>query len=404
MRAVERTQIDEEYLDQLLGLESSKIGFYAEVKQKIRELEATNLDLRTKKNELQAVFDAIRDGVLLFDSECRVRYRNHIVPRIFPGESLLGRTCRDLFHADRSKDPEGCPVEGALGGQTRDISFTVQRGARPRYFEATATPIEDAYGSPSRALVFLRDVTDRKVQEMHLMQVEKMSSVGVLAAGVAHEINNPLNSVAGYAEALQRRLREDPALAADPRMASFPDHLEVIVRETYRCKSIIESLLSFSRKSDGAVGAVDLGALVREVLELVRNRARFEKVEIVHDLPEGLAPARGDPAGLRQVILNLALNALQASDGPGQVRIATGEEDDTVTLRVADDGCGIAQEVLDQIWDPFFTTKTVGQGLGLGLSVTYNIVQRHGGSIAVKSREGDGTTFTVRLPSYRHPA
>jgi PAS domain S-box-containing protein len=262
MGVVERTRIDEGLIENLLGLESSKIGFYAEVKQKIRELEASNLDLQTKRNELQAVFDAISDGLAIFDAEGRIQYRNHVCPRLFPGETLLGQTCQGLFHPETRWSPEGCPVEGALRGESRDLDFTFSKGGATRYFEATVTPIDDAHGVPSRALVFLRDVTERRTQELHLVQAEKMSSVGVLAAGVAHEINNPLTSVAGYSEALLRRFREEPALETDPRLEAFPGYLEVIVRETYRCKSIIESLLSFRgfgsriHRAGGPPGAV----------------------------------------------------------------------------------------------------------------------------------------------------
>ena len=403
MAVAERTRIGERDLESLLGLESSKIGFYAEVKQKIQELESINLDLRNKTNELQAVFDSIVDGVVIFDSDGRVQYRNHVCPRMFPGESLLGQPCQRLFHRETRLSSEACPVEAALRGENRHIAFTETKAGLTRHFEATATPIEDAYGRPSRALIFLRDVTERRVQELHLMQAEKMSSVGVLAAGVAHEINNPLTSVAGYAEALLRRLRERPDLAEDDGLVDFPGYLQVIVREAYRCKSIIESLVSFSRKSDGSFAAVHLGDLIREVLELVGHRARYDEVEIRHDLDPFAPFVRGDAAGLRQVILNLTLNAIQAIQGKGSVELSTRAEADRVIFRVRDSGCGIPAEVLDRIWDPFFTTKAVGQGLGLGLSVSYNIVQRHGGHIDVESRQGHGSLFSVFLPALREP-
>jgi PAS domain S-box-containing protein len=399
-----RSAISEASLERLLGLESSKIGFYSEVKQKIRELESTNLDLRTKKNELQAVFDAIGDGVAIFDARARVQVRNHVCPRLFPTETLVGKHCGEIFHTESPSDPEHCPVERALTGESCQVAFSVDRGGRQtHYFEATATPIEDPMGQPTRALIFLRDVTERRLQELLLLQAEKMSSVGVLAAGVAHEINNPLTSVGGYAEALLRRLRERPVPSDDPEWDVFPRYLEVIVREAHRCKAIIESLLSFSRKSDGAMGTVDLKALVHEVLQLLHHRARYEEVEISERIRPDLPPLRGDAAGLRQVVLNLVLNALQAIEGSGAVEIQARQEGDLVLLEVRDTGCGIPQDVLEQIWDPFFTTKKVGHGLGLGLSVTYNIVRRHGGRIQVESRPGQGSKFTVSLPLQQEP-
>ena len=397
MKKILRTTVDEASLDRLLGLESSKIGFYSEVKQKIQELEAANLGLRAKSSELQAVFDSISDGVAIYDNNGCVQHRNHICPRMFPLETLVGRSCRKLFHPDLEHSPDKCPVERALKGENVQFSFTsTVAGMETRYFDATVTPIEDHSGK-NRALMFLRDVTDRRSQELQLVQAEKMSGIGVLAAGVAHEINNPLTSVAGYAEALLRRFRDDPGLAQDPRLDAFQKYLEVIMRETYRCKGIIDSLLSFSRKSDGSVGSVDLNRVLQEVLELVRHKSRYEHIEILEFLQHDLPPVLGDGAGLRQVLMNLLLNAHQAIQGAGIVEISTFREDQIGVIRIKDSGCGIPPDQLAQIWNPFFTTKTVGQGLGLGLAITYNIIQRQGGEIQVESQKGEGATFTVRL-------
>jgi signal transduction histidine kinase len=269
--------------------------------------------------------------------------------------------------------------------------------------DASATPIEGPSGHPRRALVLLRDVTDRRHQELQLLQAEKMSSIGVLAAGVAHEINNPLTSVGGYAEALLRRRRDDPELRDDARLDVFWDYLAVIMREAHRCKGIIDGLLSLSRKSDGLMTTVELNPLADEVLDLLGFEARGINVEIVRRLSRDLRPVNGDPSGLRQVILNLAINAVQAIEGRGRVTVATRNVGDTVLLEVKDDGCGIAPEHLEQIWNPFFTTKPVGKGLGLGLSLSYNIVRKHRGEISVSTQPGRGTIFTVILPAQVEP-
>ena len=399
MEEIKRTKFDESSLERLLGLESSKIGFYAEVKQKIQELEAANLGLRIKTNELQAVFDAISDGVVIYDHQGNVQHRNHVCPRLFPRETTVGKSCAALFHPDQRHAPSQCPVEQALGGDTMQISFTATRNdGITRYFDVTATPIVDPKVE-TRALVFLRDVTDKRLHELQLMQAEKMSSIGMLAAGVAHEINNPLTSVAGYAEALLRRFRTEPELTEDPRLTDFRKYLEVIIRESYRCKGIIDSLLTFSRKSDGSVGLVNVNDILREVLELIRHKSRFEKIEITEFLQQDLRAVKGDASGLRQVFMNLTMNAFQAIEGGGTVEISTFDQDGMVTASICDTGCGIPPELLDQIWDPFFTTKEVGKGLGLGLAVTYNIIKKHGGEIHVESKQGVGSKFTVRLPS-----
>lgn len=399
MQGIRRTQIDAPSLERLLGLESSKIGFYSEVKQKIQELEAANLGLRIKTGELQAVFDAISDSVVIYDNHGCVQHRNHVCPKQFPTETIVGRSCSSMFHPDSERSAEKCPVESALAGNSMQMSFTTLKGAgESRYYDVTATPIEDP-NDKNRALVFIRDVTEKRVNELQLLQAEKLSSIGMLAAGVAHEINNPLTSVAGYAEALVRRFRDEPGLVDDPRLRDFKKYLEVIIRESYRCKGIIDSLLSFSRKSEGTVGLVDINQILKEVLELVRHKARNENIELRELLQADLPLINGDPSGLRQVFMNLTMNALQAIDGPGYVEIATGIQNGTVVASITDSGCGIPLALMDQIWDPFFTTKGVGQGLGLGLAVTYNIIKKHGGEISVESKQNKGTKFTVRLPA-----
>lgn len=393
-----RTLVDEPNLERLLGLESSKIGFYSEVKQKIQELEAANLGLRVKTGELQAVFDAISDSVVIYDYNGCVQHRNHVCPGVFPTETIVGRSCRLLFHPDKERSPEQCPVEQALAGESMQMSFSVNRGGEgTRYFDVTATPIEDPNES-TRALIFIRDVTEKRLNELQLVQTEKMSSIGMLAAGIAHEINNPLTSVAGYAEALLRRFRSEYGLEEDARLGDFKKYLEVIIRESYRCKGIIDSLLSFSRKSESSVGPVDVNEILGEVLELVRHKARNESIDIREAMQSDLPPIHGDAAGLRQVFLNLTMNALQAIEGPGMIAISTFSNGSTVTATISDNGCGIPASSMDQIWTPFFTTKDVGRGIGLGLTVTYNIIKKHGGQIDVETEQGKGSTFTVRLP------
>jgi PAS domain S-box-containing protein len=396
-----RTTMDESALERLLGLDNSKIGFYAEVKQKIHELEAANQGLRSKSSEFQALFDSISDGVVVYGNRGVVQHRNHVCPHYFPQETLPGCSCRELFHPEHESAPNECPVERALAGERVEISLSSQlTDGKVRYFDVTATPIEGSKGEQNRALLFLRDVTDKRLQELQLMQAEKLSSIGVLAAGVAHEINNPLSSVAGYAEALLRRFKDEHSLTEDPRFDVFPKYLDVIIRESYRCKSTIDCLLSFSRKSDGSVSNININNILNEVLELVRYKSRYEKIEIQTHFQSDLPDVTGDPAGLRQVCMNLLINAHQAIQGAGIVEITTRlTPQSMVMFEVRDSGCGIAKDVIEQIWDPFFTTKNVGQGIGLGLAVTYNIIKRHGGEISVESQIDKGSKFTVRMPA-----
>ncbi|HJV35157.1 sensor histidine kinase, partial [Geomonas sp.] len=247
-----------------------------------------------------------------------------------------------------------------------------------------------------------RDMSEKRLQEMRLIQAEKMSSIGVLATGIAHEINNPLASVAGCAEALQRRFRDAPELKEDERLDVFPRYLEVITRESYRCKGIIDSLLSFGRKSEGLSVNVDVNSIVLEIAELIGHQSKYRRVRLVTTLKESLPCVEGDPSALRQVCMNLLMNAHQAIGGEGAVEVVTsGPERGMISIAIRDTGCGIPKDHIDRIWDPFFTTKEAGNGTGLGLALTYSIVKRHSGEIRVESSPGQGTLFTVLLPVSR---
>lgn len=368
--------------------------------QDITSRKQAEVELRNKTNELQAIFDSIDDGITVYDHRGKVQHHNLISPQLFPLETRPGQSCREIFHPDNPSLPHVCAVERALKGERVDTSLVLEReGQKKCHLDITATPIRDALGEKNRALVFFRDVSEKRMQEMHLIQTEKMSSIGVLATGIAHEINNPLTSVAGFAEALQRRFRDDPELKGVPSLEDFPHYLEVIVRESYRCKGIIDYLLNFGRKSDGRSVKVDINMALVEITELLKYQPHDHEVRVVSHLQPDLPGVSGDPSALRQVFMNLLVNAYQAFDAPGQVDVLTETvNQDRVAVTISDNGRGMAPYILEHIWEPFFTTKEVGKGIGLGLALTYSTVKHHGGEIRVDSRVGDGSKFTVLLP------
>lgn len=369
--------------------------------QDISERKQAEAKLRNKKNELQTIFDSVNDAVIVFDHDGGIQHSNHICNRLFPDAKLQEGFCRDLFHPGAIYSPKTCPVERALNGESVETSLVCAMGGdNYLYLDVTANPIKDSLGEKTRALLFLRDVTLKRAQELQAIQTEKMSSIGVLATGVAHEINNPLTSIAGYAEALLRRFSDDSTLVNDNRLDAFQKYLQVIVRESYHCKTIIDSLLNFGRKSDGLIGDVDLNDILLEILELLRHQPFDDKIQIVTALQDRLPSLLGDASGLRQVFMNLLINAHHAIKGAGQVKIETSyaRHEGRVYTKISDTGSGIAPEIIDRIWDPFFTTKATGKGLGLGLALTFNIIKRHGGEISVHSTVGKGSQFTVWLP------
>lgn len=238
----------------------------------------------------------------------------------------------------------------------------------------------------------IREIDSKQEQ---LLQSRKLASIGTFSSGIAHELNNPLNNISLTADTLQE---EDETLAPQERREMVAD----IIHVTERASKIVRNLLDFSREKATAEETVDLGEVVRRTVALIQNQLTLHYVWVEDYIPADLPPVRGDRHKLQQVFLNLLLNALQAMEEGGLIHLEGGtDEQGQVRIEVNDTGRGIPEEHLAHIFDPFYTTKPVGQGTGLGLSIAYGIVQKHGGHIEVRSKVNLGTTFTVYLPIAR---
>jgi two-component system NtrC family sensor kinase len=224
-----------------------------------------------------------------------------------------------------------------------------------------------------------------------LVQKEKLASVGQLAAGVAHEINNPLGTVLLYADILYRETPEDDRQQRED--------LQMIVREATRCKVIVNDLLNFSRQNEVMAQEIDLNELLQELAREVQQQDLYQQVKLLTDLETNLPLIQADPLQLRQVFLNLMNNAAEAMPNSGRLILRTrkGSAAGFVTVQVQDSGTGISEENLNKLFTPFFTTKPIGKGTGLGLAISYGIIKMHRGQISVQSQVGEGTTFTVTL-------
>ena len=248
----------------------------------------------------------------------------------------------------------------------------------------------------------IRDDLDHQVQvrTKQAVRSEQLASVGFLAAGVAHEINNPLAAIAMCAESLEGRLREAIA-PSDPRQTVVHNYLRMIQSEAFRCKGITEKLLDFSRIGPGKRESVELGELVRGVLDMLSHLGKYQRMNLEF-APKEAVVATVNSQEIKQVVLNLLSNALDSLDDGGTVRIDLGQRDGFAELAVTDNGCGMEADVLEHLFDPFFTRRRGGQGTGLGLSITYRIIVDHGGDIAATSLgTGRGSTFRIRLPLAR---
>jgi signal transduction histidine kinase len=243
-------------------------------------------------------------------------------------------------------------------------------------------------------LIIFDDVTDRVSLETQLAQAEKLSSIGLLAAGVAHEVNTPLTVISTQAQMLAKQLPpEDRSSKA----------VEKIIRQTFRASEIVNSLLNFSRTKGATFTAVELNRIISETLVLLDHQIKTTQIEVETHLEPGLPPINGNSDRLQQVFLNLFLNAKDAMPNGGRLRITSWAEDGRVRIDIRDSGVGIAPEHLPRIYDPFFTTKAPGGGTGLGLAVSYGIIHEHSGTIHAESRPGAGTRFELEFPVLRKP-
>ena len=266
------------------------------------------------------------------------------------------------------------------------------------YAENTIAPLMESGNHITHFVSTGKDVTSRRHLEHIVSQSEKLASVGLLAAGVSHEINNPLAVILGFAQSVLLHLKGD-----DPLLLP----LKSIEREALRCRSLVQDLLRFSRApKDEQVGGVDANAAIRESLSLILARSKTSNVELINELAPALPTVKASKHQLQQVVINLCNNAVDATPRGGKVtlrtsvsRVKTGH----VEIQGQDTGAGIPKEIQAQIFEPFFTTKEIGKGTGLGLSLVHEIVQKHRGSIGLRSEIGRGTTFTIYLPAESPP-
>jgi two-component system NtrC family sensor kinase len=250
-------------------------------------------------------------------------------------------------------------------------------------------------GALCRAVDAMADAVDQREEQLKLAarkqigQSEKLASIGRLAAGIAHEINNPLTGVLTFAHLL----RQKGNMSAEDQQ-----DLDLIISETSRVAEIVRGLLDFARERPSEKKPVDINHVIRQTLRLVSGQKLFTDIVVEERLDENLPRITGDENQLQQVILNLTLNASEAMPDGGTLTLTTCAKDGKVRVTVADTGCGIPREHLEDIFEPFYSTKPVGKGTGLGLSVSYGIIQQHGGSLEVESEEGRGTAVTIILP------
>jgi two-component system, NtrC family, sensor kinase len=403
---------------ELLATISGYVGIAIENATLYRSLQRKMEEYERLKEFSENIVESINVGILAADLDDRVESWNTQIERLtgIPRQSAVGRKLAELFPADLADqfervrgrtgihhiykfvlhptalsalpaqpNHEPVPINGA--GQTQVAQAVGQNGSNSTLNVAIAPLVSKDFEQIGRLIIF-DDVTDRAELEQRLVQADKLSSIGLLAAGVAHEVNTPLAVISTYAQMLAKQVANDDQKSI---------LLDKIAKQTFRASEIVNSLLNFSRTSTTSFGDVDLNKVVRETMSLLEHQIQKVGVEVNLDLAGGLPPVHGNAGKLQQVFLNLFLNARDAMDGGGVLSVRTWAEESGARVDVSDTGHGIPPEHIQRIYDPFFTTKGSRKGTGMGLAVTYGIVQEHKGSIEVSSRQG-GTRFHLRLP------
>ena len=388
-------------LKDLVGIEHCKLGFYQELQQKVEQLKGSNLELEKKRKEIQALLDGITDLMVVLSEDLRIQRVNHVFTDWFPGIDPIGRHCYAIFRG-RERRCDDCPALQALDRDQIVKDLCIYKVNDDfKHFEIIASPLKTSPTGERQVLLFKRDVTREKEFQAQFYQAEKMATVGILAAGVAHEINNPLTAILGFAQGLKRRNARLQAQIDAELFADFKEYTETIIKECLRCRDIVQTLLTFSRPIAASLSHVDLNQCVLDTLFILKHHFKEQHgLTLQTELADQLPPILGDESQLKQVIINLLTNAFDATSAGGIILIKTLiEANRGVTLVIEDTGCGIPLEVQDKLFEPFFTTKSVGKGIGIGLSTCYSIVNNHRGEISVSSVVGKGSAFRVFLPA-----
>jgi PAS domain S-box-containing protein len=347
----------------------------------------------------RSLFDASPDAIILTDLQTRILMCNQQAAALWgPGsaESLIGRNAFEFIVPEDHERAMANAQKTLAVGSVHSIEYTLLREDGSRFpAELSASLIVDHQGAPQAFTAVVRDITDRKRLEAELRQSEKLRSLGVMAAGVAHHINNVLAAVLGQADLLLETTRD----------ATTRQRLETIVRSAQDGASAVHRIKQFAYDQPSETcEQIDLARLVRDAVDATEPRWRDEAslhgrtIEVAVTAP-GPVWTVGVPAELREALTNIVLNAVDALPAGGRIAVELATDAEDAVVRVTDNGTGMSDEVRGRVYDPFFTTKPLGQGTGLGLAVTYGIVHRHGGSVGVTSEPGRGTTVEIRLPA-----
>jgi len=391
--------------------------------------------LRERTDEMETILNGIQDFILVITPEMEIIECNEsfLTKMRYERQDVIGKKCHEVYHKIDHPCNSGltdCPLKEVVRNKRniRKIQTRLMPDGEKRYYEVNIHPIWEKDGKIQKFIHISRDITQhkkeeeeitnrleqmvedrtRQVKETHekLLHQDKMSSLGKLSASVVHEINNPIAGILNLIMLMQR-IAEEEDLGQD-QIDQFKQYLKLMETETRRTSRIVSNLLAFARQSKMEPKRVSLNRLIEQTLFLNSNLLKIDGVKVENKLDPDLPDPLGSEDQLQQVFMNLVSNATEAMEGAGGGVLTIESKyllsEDSLQINFQDTGPGIPEDDISNLFEPFFTTKKKGKGVGLGLSVAYGIIQEHGGSIYVKSKLGEGTTFQVRLPLKSAPA
>ncbi len=358
------------------GLGFSKIGHFKEVRSKIKELEKLNIKLAQRHNRLEAIFNSMSDGVTILDRNMTIVFANQVQKKM----ALKTLESQEI-------------LRGEILVNTGDY--------KGRYLEWATSPIKNQFGRVEEIVLLMRDITTRKENDFKFMQADRMAAIGFLAAGIAHEINNPLTSIAGFSEGLLKRLKKIEKSDKKKEVVDFREYLEIINNEAYRCKEIIQNLQEFSRSSEGDYETIPIDKIINSTISLFRQHAKDSNIRISlkNQLAKGFNQVLGKESQLKHVFLNLFNTSFKAMEKGGELTLIARNDGSWIEVLISDTG-SLKEDVRDTGCQEVYTQPySIGNGTSIDLSICYSIVQRHRGDLRAENIPGHGARYILKIPA-----
>jgi two-component system, NtrC family, sensor kinase len=371
------------------------------------EVALRSREIEEQRRFITLVIDCLPVGLYVVDREYRIQIWNRKREMGTQGlrrDEVVGRPVFEVLTRQNARQLREEFDDVFRTGHIRQMDLEVAVGGDTKYYRISKIPMRQDGETITHVITIGEDVTETHVAQQRILQSEKLAAIGQLAAGIMHEINNPLATIGACIAALENRLTDD---VPDAQQAGMREYLQIIDKEVQRCEGIVDGLLDFSRPKGKAKGPVSVTAILEDTLFLLKHHERFKRIEMRRELSDSLPTVFANGEQLIQVFMAIMLNALDAMEQGGAltVRSLNGTvHEDEVEVQIEDNGVGIPRTELSKIFEPFFTTKPPGRGTGLGLSVCYGIVAEHGGRITADSQPGRGTIFRVFLPVAKQPS